>query len=167
MSNDRFESLEEITQHFTDAAVKSILRGTPLANIVSSIIVTAAGWGAENVRIYEEKYGPRKKSAKPVSGWRPMSTAPKDGTVIIVTETPNGEHWNVMPAAWMAQGEDNNDNNESRGRWWGITPSRSVPGEGPLYVRWKPLAMHPTCWMPMPEREDDAKLHRRSAAMRS
>ena len=99
------------------------------------------------------------------SPWRPMTTAPKDGTVILVTETPNGEHWNVMPAAFMALKPEPSmqefppDNSED-GRWWGIDVSR-LGREGPLYTRWKPLAITPICWVPLHEPEPVPKLRRR------
>jgi hypothetical protein len=77
-----------------------------------------------------------------------------DGTVIIVTETPNGEAWNVMPAAYMNHGG-------SSLSWWGIYPSKmsNEPGEHP--TKWRPLAITPVCWMPMPKPEAEATLRRR------
>lgn len=36
--------------------------------------------------------------------WQPMTTAPRDGTVVLVTETPNGEHYNVIPAMYANMG---------------------------------------------------------------
>lgn len=39
-----------------------------------------------------------------MNGWQPMTTAPRDGTVVLVTETPNGQHFNVMPAMYANQG---------------------------------------------------------------
>jgi len=64
--------------------------------------------------------------------WLPISKAPKDGTMILVTETPNGEAWNVIPACWMAlTSQEQSDkeffengglppNNSHKGSWWGI-----------------------------------------------
>ena len=98
------------------------------------------------------------------SKWRPMSTAPKDGTEIIVTETPNGEHFNVMVACWMALGAEEIAPNTHLGRWWGIGPTRWSHSEGPLYVRWKPYAITPLCWMPMPTRDSNKSQRIRMAA---
>ncbi len=115
------------------------------------------------------------QAAKTKSPWRPMSKAPKDGTTILVTETPNGEAWNVVAACWMAEGSGEGgrmkpdergrypDNTEA-GRWWGITPARWSPSEGPLYVRWRALAITPVCWMPMPEPDSEKSLRRRMAS---
>ena len=64
--------------------------------------------------------------------WLPISKAPKDGTMILVTETPNGEAWNVIPACWMAlthytesdkEAFENNGfhpDNSHKGHWWGV-----------------------------------------------
>lgn len=91
-----------------------------------------------------------------------MRSAPKDGTMILVTETPNGEHWNVMPAAWMAYGEKDNPDNSQRGDWWGVDVSHYYPSEGPLHVRFKPIAMTPICWQPFPDADSVATLRRRA-----
>lgn len=51
--SDRFESLHEITDYHTEKVVEALKRGEPLRHIVAEIIVNAAHWGGENVRIYE------------------------------------------------------------------------------------------------------------------
>ena len=83
--------------------------------------------------------------------------------MILVTETPNGEHWNVVPASWMAYGQNDNPDNSSHGDWWGVDVSHWSPGEGPLHVRLKALSITPVCWMRYPVRESLAKLNRRAA----
>jgi len=106
------------------------------------------------------------------TGWQPMSSAPRDGTMILVTETPNGEHWNVLPAMYMNEGGgDPRFGQKEIGiiGWWGVGPSRRT-GEGgdcELPVRWKPLAITPICWMPMPVREEESKLRRRMSSRRN
>jgi hypothetical protein len=97
------------------------------------------------------------------SKWLPMTSAPKDGTMILVTETPNGEHWNVMPACWMAHRAENINPNDRLGDWWGIDVARWHPSEGPLPVRWKPLAITPVCWQPFPVADSERGLRRRLA----
>ncbi len=87
------------------------------------------------------------------SPWKPISSAPLDGEVILVTETPNGEIWNVMPAVYMNPG--------SGPGWWGVCPSRRSDEQGPLPTKWLPLSITPVCWMPMPKPETDVKLRRR------
>lgn len=103
---------------------------------------------------------------RPISGWRPMTRAPRDGTVVLVTETPNGVHYNVMPAMYANMGGgDPRLGQKEQGiiGWWGVRESR-YSGEGgdcALPVRWKALAITPLCWMPMPPIEDPKKLRRR------
>lgn len=85
---------------------------------------------------------------------------------MLVTETPNGEHYNVIPAMYANMGGgDPRMGQKAEGRvgWWGACGSRYT-GEGgdcDLPVRWKALACTPICWMPMPPREDEKKLRRR------
>ena len=108
--------------------------------------------------------------------WLPISKAPKDGTMILVTETRNGEAWNVIPACWMAlTSQEQSDkeffengglppNNSHKGSWWGICATR-WSREGPLYTRFKPLACTPVCWMHFPEMESETKLNRRMSQL--
>jgi hypothetical protein len=86
-----------------------------------------------------------------------MDSAPKDGTEIIVIETPNGEHFNVMVACWMAwmtasdQNKWHEKDNTSRANWWGTYPTH-WSNNGPHHTHWKPIAMGtPLCWKPMPK----------------
>lgn len=85
--------------------------------------------------------------------------------MILITETPNGEAWNVLPAAFIALNNNHDPSshvdNSERGHWWGLTPTR-WSNEGPLPARFKPLACTPLCWMPMPEAEPVSKLRRRA-----
>lgn len=101
-----------------------------------------------------------------MAGWQPMSTAPLDGTMVLVTETPNGEHYNVIPAMYANfGGGDPRMGQKAIGciSWWGVCGSRfsGDGGDCELPVRFKALACTPICWMPMPEREDETKLRRR------
>lgn len=86
--------------------------------------------------------------------------------MILVTETPNGEYWNVCPAMYMNHGGGDprmGEKPEGSVGWWGVTGSRYT-GEGgdcKLPVRWKPLSITPVCWKPLPEREETPKLRRR------
>jgi len=85
-----------------------------------------------------------------------MKSAPKDGTEIIVIETPNGEHFNVLTACFMAlQGNERqmafmDKDNSGEGSWWGIAPSH-WSSNGPLHTHWKPIACTPLCWKPLPK----------------
>lgn len=97
-----------------------------------------------------------------MSDWRPMSSAPKDGTIILVCETGNGEVWRAWPACWMAPG----DCADIAG-WWILAPSRSSDETLgiPTKVRW--YASTPVCWKPMPQPEPVPKLRRRYAQILS
>jgi hypothetical protein len=102
--------------------------------------------------------------------WKPMTTAPRDGTMVLITETPNGEHYNVMPAMYMNLGggdERMGQKPEGSIGWWAFCGSRwsGEGGDCALPVRVKPLACHPICWMPMPPREDEKKLRRREGQL--
>lgn len=91
-----------------------------------------------------------------IKGWNSMNSAPKDGTEIIVIETPNGEHYNVMIACFMAlmredkQDEWINKDNSSEARWWGTYPTH-WSSNGPHHTHWKPIACTPTCWKHLPK----------------
>ena len=86
--------------------------------------------------------------------------------MVLITETPNGEHYNVLPAMYMNLGGGSpslGEKAEGIVGWWGIAGSRRT-GEGgdcQLPVRLKPLACTPICWMPLPPMEDVSKLERR------
>lgn len=100
------------------------------------------------------------------SPWRSMNSAPLDGTIVLVTETANGESFQVLPAAFMNfRGGNPAFGEKPIGTigWCAIAPSRYT-GEGgdcPLPVKWKPLSSTPVCWMPMPEPEHTNKLLKR------
>lgn len=89
-------------------------------------------------------------------GWRKMNSAPKDGTEVIILETPNGVHFNTMVACFMAlmhdteQHEWRDKDNTPRAMWWGSIPTH-WSGNGPHHTHWKPIACHPLCWKPLPK----------------
>jgi hypothetical protein len=92
-----------------------------------------------------------------LKGWREMESAPKDGTEIIVIETPNGEHFNVMVACFMARMNDDEQHmwrdkdNSPRAMWWGVYPTH-WSSNGPHHTHWKPIACStPLCWKPLPK----------------
>jgi len=91
-----------------------------------------------------------------IKGWNSMKTAPKDGTEIIIIETPNGEHFNVMVACFMALIRQDKEHewwdkdNTSEGSWWGAYPTH-WSSNGPLHTHWKPIACSPLCWKPLPK----------------
>lgn len=106
-------------------------------------------------------------SEKQTTGWLPMSSAPKDGTVVLLCELnySTGEGY-VMPGCWMrACGDPQMDN------FWAVAPTSHVPAhlidkhqnrEG-MAVGWRSIALTPLCWKPMPEAETVQSLKRRQA----
>lgn len=106
------------------------------------------------------------------SSWRPMGLAPMDGTVILVTETANGEDFNVLPAAYMNFGGGNpllNQNPTGVIGWWAVCASRysGQGGDCTLPTKWKPLRSTPVCWQPMPLPEPIKKLKRRLSQLQA
>ena len=100
-----------------------------------------------------------------MNDWKPMKDAPKDGTMILITETPNGESYNVFPACYMkAHG------NPTLEGWWGagrtsIPPihlMKEFPNEEQGVVGYRLIFCTPLCWQPMPAMEDETKLRRRA-----
>lgn len=97
-------------------------------------------------------------------GWLPMSTAPRDGTLILVCELGNGEQATVLPAAYI-------NNVGVLEDFWGVWPSSLLPGhlmsrqqeasEKGLPVGFRSIAVTPLCWKPLPLPEPMAKLRRR------
>lgn len=94
-----------------------------------------------------------------------MSTAPRDGTIILVCELPGGrEEGQVMPAAYMrAHGDPTME-----GFWGCWTTSRvsahlmqNFPNDEGFQVGWKSIAMTPLCWKPLPKPEAFKTLRRR------
>jgi hypothetical protein len=103
------------------------------------------------------------------NGWRSMRSAPRDGTMILVCETPNGEHWNVMPASYQLH-----LGNARMESFWGVQPTSRLPAhlvqecdhlvrERGLPADFKAIAITPLCWQPMPECEPLEKLRRRAS----
>ena len=101
-------------------------------------------------------------------GWLPMHLAPRDGTIILVCESPNGEHWNVMPASYQRH-----LGNKLLEGFWGVgstsrLPIHIQPPDGHadddcrLPVDFRSLAITPVCWQPMPACEPVEKLRRRA-----
>lgn len=103
------------------------------------------------------------------TGWRSMRTAPRDGTIILVCESPNSEHYNVMPAAYQLH-----QGNPLLEGFWGVwTTSFASVNQGSLRshlqresdlpVDFRALAITPLCWQPLPVCESIEKLRRRAA----
>ena len=88
------------------------------------------------------------------SPWRPMSTAPKDGEIILVCEWVGTDAPFVIPAAWVHHEGEN-----SEAGWWGVAPAFRGGTETPH--RWKEIAITPACWMHLPEPECGSTTRRR------
>lgn len=103
-----------------------------------------------------------------MSKWRPMSTAPRDGTVILLCELnySSGEGY-VMPGCWMHMHGDPAFGE----KFWAVAPTSLVPAHLAFKFRnpeghavgWRAIALTPECWMPMPEPETTRSLRQRMA----
>jgi hypothetical protein len=110
----------------------------------------------------------KKKQPRVPTGWRSMRSAPRDGTMILICETPNSEHYNVMPACYQVH-----LGNPSLEGFWGVWGSSILPAhlqqhqvqasERGLPVDFRALAITPLCWQPMPQCEPIEKLRRRAS----
>jgi hypothetical protein len=85
-------------------------------------------------------------------GWRPMSTAPKDGTMVLVCESPNGEQWYVLAACYASIGQ------VGLSGWWGVRYRAS-------WSQFIPIACTPVCWRPFPKPDERGRLRRRKSAI--
>lgn len=101
-------------------------------------------------------------------GWLSMRSAPRDGTMILICETPNGEVWNVMAASYQFH-----LGNPLMEGFWGVAPTSRLPAHlmsrddaassKALPVNYKSIAVTPLCWQHFPEPESVEKLRRRAA----
>jgi len=98
--------------------------------------------------------------------WLPMSTAPKDGTIILVCELPPTDCGSIVWAAgwlnWVGGGAG----------WIGVAPTSRLPvhliherqasvDAVGLPVGWREYIITPLCWKPFPEPENEGTLRRR------
>ncbi len=79
-----------------------------------------------------------------------MSEAPRDGSMVLVCETPNGEQWNVLAASWCRVGA------ACGAAWWGVHYR-------PSFLTFAPIACTPVCWKPYPAAEETKTLRRRKS----
>jgi hypothetical protein len=86
-----------------------------------------------------------------------MTSAPRDGTPILVCETPNGEQYNVLMAAYIKV----NGTNEFD--WWGCYPRTENFQDMTRYF--SAIACTPICWRPYPKPESKEKLRRRKSQL--
>lgn len=115
------------------------------------------------------------KEETPVSKWQPISTAPKDGTWILVCELGNGEQATVFPAMYMNPNGSGKDHPDMIGFWgaWGtsrvplhmISTHQASAHEIGLPVGFRSICLTALCWQPMPEPESMEKLRRRQSAL--
>ena len=75
------------------------------------------------------------KKLKAENEWQPISTAPKDGTVVIVW------WWNKVITAWCAGAGLSRDG----GDWWRSHAMEVVSTDYPRPTHWMPLPNHQLC----------------------
>lgn len=94
-----------------------------------------------------------------------MSSAPKDGTIILVCElVPGRDEGQVMPTCYMRA----NGDPAMEGVWGAWPTSRApvhlmqrFPNEENFMAGWRSIALTPLCWKPLPAPEDFGRLRRR------
>lgn len=119
--------------------VKAVVTTSSRANDGETEVRVRTSWDEETFVIAKtDDVRPRVKRKPPASPWQPIETAPKDGTVILITT----RDWladaslPLVPARWIAVGHETG---------W-VDSSRD-----PRYD-WCPL-LSPTHWMPIPKLE--------------
>lgn len=70
-----------------------------------------------------------------IAQWKPIETAPKDGSLLLVTGC-NG--WSDVLAAWWVADSPEDDGNGGKAHWRGVL---NCVG---------PMRIDPTHWMPLP-----------------
>ncbi len=104
-------------------------------------------------------------------GWLPMSSALKDGTIILVCELPPTDCGPIVWAAawmnWVGNGPN----------WIGVAGTSRLPlhlldrqdaaAAVGLPVGWREYHITPLCWKPLPLAEEEGKLRRRQAQILS
>jgi hypothetical protein len=88
-----------------------------------------------------------------------MKEAPKDGTVIEVMDSPNGEHVNIMYARWHTHYGGNELNpppDNIMTSWWGLSfrtgfDTWKTQEPGRLFGRASDVAISPFAWRPCPK----------------
>lgn len=66
-----------------------------------------------------------------MSEWKPIETAPKDGTAVLAYQPVGAMNWVVAPMYWPAHGQE-----------WLLVAYHEMNTE---------FSMHPTHWMELPE----------------
>ena len=134
----------DAVQRTTDAQQKFILG---VAKALGPFMLMARGDLAQAAEMVLASKDRAEKALRETLTWRPMDSAPKDGTIVLgrfKIETfqgmwPPAELYQVQPMMW-------NETHMAEGDW--LTPEYGNDrGE---------LALHPNSWVPMPEWQEAA-----------
>lgn len=86
-----------------------------------------------------------------LTGWKTVDTIPKDGTVVNIVESPNGESYNFMQARYTTLYHNPNQPDENPS-WWGVGWRLGFNSWDGNYGALEAVACTPILWKPTKNR---------------